>query len=583
MCEAVGLKSETINGYVRDFDFFPADTLYRAEHAWSTVNIDNKWVLMDITWGSGYIDPKKQLIKKALWLLFEKPYEVEFHYVHKYNPNWFHVDPSKMVASHLPTFDFFQFLKNPISIKDFQKGSDALISKNLLVENGTSPPLKEYLSMGEIQRLALENTISKKNVPENNRLPGFNNYLMFEDLYSKHYDPEEKQIFASKQTKDKMNFYSEKAIDNLQKAIENNQQEYLHYESRSLAWLDTLTSVNKTLSKKIRNSVKENNSQISSLKKINKKTISFEKATNKSAKKFNKFNLSSTKRPKSEQDHIALAEALLKFKDSLVAQLYINEELIDSLFNIYDVNEQNFIASTEKQVTSIHHFNKKVLNKLNLKKKIDYTFIYLDNEMVNKIWLKKSFNMGNEINQANLKILLNELSSFLVILRTKIKLDNKNTYNALKALKSTKKSSFKDLSESNQVKFIITDYKRRFKKYAEAYKKYFQIKNKVEWWLKFSKKNLKQTNKKLVKDIRLEKQRHKNYMTYRKSILDSENKNMKLLLKKLNNMSEGFKNEEYVLAKKSSTYIKEITYIKTFSKYIQSIENEYISNIILSE
>ena len=165
MCEAVGLKSETIKGYVRDFDFFPGDTLYRAEHAWSTVNIDDKWALMDITWGAGYIEPKKQIIKKALWLLFEKPYEVEFHYVHKYNPNWFHVDPPKMVTSHLPTFDFFQFLKNPISIKDFQKGRDAVLSKDLLVENATSPALKEYLYMGDMQRLALENTISKKNVP----------------------------------------------------------------------------------------------------------------------------------------------------------------------------------------------------------------------------------------------------------------------------------------------------------------------------------------------------------------------------------------------------------------------------------
>ena len=316
MCEAVGLKSETINGYVRDFDFFPGDTLYRAEHAWSTVNIDDKWELMDITWGAGYIEPKKQLIKKALWLLFEKPYEVEFHYVHKYNPNWFHVDPSKMVASHLPTFDFFQFLKNPISIKDFQKGRDAVLSKDLLVENATSPPLKEYLSMGEMQRLSLENTISKKNFPENNRLPGFNNYLMFEDLYSKHYNPDEKQIFASNKTRAKMNSYSKKAIDNLQKAIENNQQEYSHYESRSLAWLDTLTDVNKSLSKKIRNRVKENSTQISSLKKINKKTISYQKATNKLANKFKKFNLSSTKRPKSERDHIALATALIKFKYS---------------------------------------------------------------------------------------------------------------------------------------------------------------------------------------------------------------------------------------------------------------------------
>ena len=64
MAEAAGLKSETINGYVHPFDFFPGDTLYRAEHAWSTVKINNQWELMDITWGAGYVEEKKQLIKK---------------------------------------------------------------------------------------------------------------------------------------------------------------------------------------------------------------------------------------------------------------------------------------------------------------------------------------------------------------------------------------------------------------------------------------------------------------------------------------------------------------------------------------
>ena len=76
MCEAVGIKSTTISGYVHDFDFFPGDTLFRAEHAWSTVYVNDRWELMDLTWGAGHLEPKRQLFKNLMWVLFEKPYEV---------------------------------------------------------------------------------------------------------------------------------------------------------------------------------------------------------------------------------------------------------------------------------------------------------------------------------------------------------------------------------------------------------------------------------------------------------------------------------------------------------------------------
>ena len=52
--------------------------------------MDDHWELMDLTFGAGHIAPK-QWFKKMLWVLFEKPYEVEWEYVHAYNPDWFNV------------------------------------------------------------------------------------------------------------------------------------------------------------------------------------------------------------------------------------------------------------------------------------------------------------------------------------------------------------------------------------------------------------------------------------------------------------------------------------------------------------
>ena len=569
MAEAVGLKSETINGYVHPFDFFPGDTLYRAEHAWSTVKINNQWELMDITWGAGYVEEKKQLIKKAMWLLFEKPYEVEFRYVHKYNPLWFNVNPSTMVSTHLPTLDFFQFLKQPVSITSFENKLIDIVDDNesLVIDNSTSSKLKEYLMMGKMKRLELENTISKRLAPNNNRVVGFNNYLLFEELFYKKYNSEKKQLVASNKIKEKLNSYRLIAIDNLEKSKVNNNQEFSHYESRSLAWLDTLTLVNKTLSKSIRKRKKENRSQISSLRIIDQKANSYQKATNRSEKRFNKFNLNASYRPRASRDNIVLANAHLILKDSLLVEIEKNEKSIDSLFAIYDLDKQDIIASTENQVTSIHNLNKRSLFKHNLQKKLDYTFIYFDDELVSKTWLKKSFNKASSLNHENLAVLLNDLSQFLVVLKSKIKTHENNTYAALKALKSAKKSSYTDLNEDNESELIIQDYKTRMIKFSKGYKKYFHIKTKVELLLNFSILNLNKTSKNLAKDIRLEKQRHINYMGYRKSIQNSENRNMNLLIRKLNKMEKYFEVKEPILVDKKPEEKKKRVLSNSYSEY----------------
>jgi uncharacterized protein YkwD len=122
------------------------------------------------------------------------------------------------------------------------------------------------------------------------------------------------------------------------------------------------------------------------------------------------------------------------------------------------------------------------------------------------------------------------------------------------------------------------------KKYNENFRKYFNIKTKVEWWLKLSKKNLKKTYKNLVKDIKLEKQRHKNYMSYRKSIQNSENSNMKLLLKKLDKIGRYFIKEKQVLANQKLLDRNHLIYSNSCSSYGKPTGDEDIpSSCIMQE
>ena len=574
MCESVGIQTSTIRGYVHDFDFFPGDTLYRAEHAWSTVYINNQWELMDLTFGAGHIEPKRQMLKKLMWVLFEKPYEVEWHYVHAYNPYWFYVNPGEMVASHLPILDFFQFLENPVTMEEFNNGNDQNFNKYSVAISAkeNSSEIKAYLAMGDHQKLDLECTQSKRINPENNRLLGFNNYLIFKDLYAKYYNPETKEIEASEKELKRMKLISQLAINNLKESIDNNNTEFNHYERRSLAWLDSLNNTNKQYITENKERYKQNKNQLKSIKNIDRKTTAYAKTTNKSIQKFDRFNISKTRRPSVDKSKPATALAYLAMKDSLICELFDFNYLIDSLFDRYPKSDQNLMASTEKIATNAHFENRKLMFKNNLKKMMDYAFIYFDESSIDKLWLKQNFNSANELNLANLNLLLADLTLFLPELKENIKLDQNQIKKALKALKSAKKNSANDLFEKQMKDSIVSHYKERMKLYSKAYDDLLHVKGKVELWLKFSQKNLKKTQTLLKKDMLLEKQRHKNYMAYRISIQKSENNNMKLLIKQLQNMEKDFIEElPPMLAQKpklnSSRKYSSISSSKAFSPH----------------
>lgn len=60
LCEYLGLKCELIFGYVR----VPgAKERFKTNHIWNAVMIDSAWHLVDVTWGSGYVNHKNEFIQ----------------------------------------------------------------------------------------------------------------------------------------------------------------------------------------------------------------------------------------------------------------------------------------------------------------------------------------------------------------------------------------------------------------------------------------------------------------------------------------------------------------------------------------
>ncbi|XP_019621801.1 PREDICTED: LOW QUALITY PROTEIN: uncharacterized protein LOC109468031 [Branchiostoma belcheri] len=107
LCSHAGLEHEVVNGYTKGVRCLPGTALQGTDHrgSWTLVLLDNRWGIIDTSWGSHHMidDDMKEL---------EEVYSVEEFY--------FLPDPSRYIISHYPDVDNMQLLPKPISLPDFE-------------------------------------------------------------------------------------------------------------------------------------------------------------------------------------------------------------------------------------------------------------------------------------------------------------------------------------------------------------------------------------------------------------------------------------------------------------------------------
>ena len=89
ICVKAGLTSFVVDGYTKQNGFID-----KTGHSWCAVLADNSWQLCDPTWDEG-----------------------------TGNTRWFAVDPSDMIASHMPFDPMWQLLDHPVGHKQFYSGN----------------------------------------------------------------------------------------------------------------------------------------------------------------------------------------------------------------------------------------------------------------------------------------------------------------------------------------------------------------------------------------------------------------------------------------------------------------------------
>ncbi len=133
MCEASGIESRMVKGYVRDYS---GREIKFPNHAWNSVKIDGKWHLFDVTWAS--VNTSSDIMGSDTFNNMYRKHKLDY---------FFMVNPDKMILTHLPedplwqlqanTIDFNTFLRGEISVEDKLKSPSYKINKNfeLLISN----------------------------------------------------------------------------------------------------------------------------------------------------------------------------------------------------------------------------------------------------------------------------------------------------------------------------------------------------------------------------------------------------------------------------------------------------------------
>ncbi|MFM7024412.1 MAG: transglutaminase domain-containing protein [Flavobacteriales bacterium] len=121
MCTEAGIKNFQVTGYTKAGSYEPGDILVREDHVWNAVYYNDEWHLIDVTWGSGGIVRRKQIIGKFLFNKLHIPYIKKYRYIKGRSFSYLITDPKKLILDHLPAQPWWQLTEKIVPDSVFEK------------------------------------------------------------------------------------------------------------------------------------------------------------------------------------------------------------------------------------------------------------------------------------------------------------------------------------------------------------------------------------------------------------------------------------------------------------------------------
>ena len=136
-CDMLNIECVVVSGFTRGVESEIGKLPLEGNHAWNAIKINNKWKLIDTTWGAGHSRDTN-------------------HWVREFDDYYFLVPPKELICSHFPEEKKWQLLTEPLTVEEF---TNQPIFSSIFFKNGLKlvRPKTGTLSKNNNQyRIALE-------------------------------------------------------------------------------------------------------------------------------------------------------------------------------------------------------------------------------------------------------------------------------------------------------------------------------------------------------------------------------------------------------------------------------------------
>ena len=97
----LNLEVECVSCYAKGAGYRLGQNMYKSNHEYNVIKLDNKWYPIDSTWGAGHIEGKK--------------------FIKSYNEFYFLADPELLIKTHFPANEKWQLTQKKYTLEEFFK------------------------------------------------------------------------------------------------------------------------------------------------------------------------------------------------------------------------------------------------------------------------------------------------------------------------------------------------------------------------------------------------------------------------------------------------------------------------------
>jgi hypothetical protein len=162
LCNELNLSSQILHGYSKGYGYDPSKPIEVSNHSWNSVQINNRWYLLDATWAASRSNDRSSTT----------PVRESFFLTH----------PKEFIKDHLPEDPKWQLLSPQLSLSDFEDHRTLQLNvQYALVINDDIEHIEQYVDIGT-REVAMQKRILAFNSKNTNAVYNLGVALMYQAL-----------------------------------------------------------------------------------------------------------------------------------------------------------------------------------------------------------------------------------------------------------------------------------------------------------------------------------------------------------------------------------------------------------------